>query len=44
MLNIPQIKLIEVAISKTESNSYISDENEQYACDSHAHIINLFLK
>ena len=30
--------------AKSEFNSYISDDNEQYACDSYAHIIHLFKK
>ena len=28
---------------KSEFHSYISDNNEQYACDSHAHIFHLLL-
>ena len=27
---------------KSESQSYIGDDNEQYACDSHAHMFYLF--
>ena len=26
---------------KSEFHSYISDENEKYACDSHAHMVHL---
>ena len=40
LLNIFQIQLILVAI-KTEFHSYISDDNEQYACDSNAHMFHL---
>ena len=28
--------------TKSELYAYISDDNEQYACDSHAHIVYLF--
>ena len=28
-------------ITKSEFNSYLSNENEKYACDSHAHMIHL---
>ena len=30
--------------TKFEFHSYISDDIEQYACDSHIHMINLFRK
>ena len=29
---------------KSELHSYISDDNEQYACDSHAHMVHIFKK
>ena len=29
---------------KSEFHSYISDDNEQYSCDSHAHMVHLFQK
>ena len=38
LLNISKIQLILVAIKKYEFHSYISDDNEQYACDPHANI------
>ena len=45
MLNIFQINYIQVSMKKNKKNhSYISDENKKYACDSHAHTINLFNK
>ena len=27
---------------RSEYHSYISDDNEQYACDSHAHMVHIF--
>ena len=42
MLNIFQFQLIQVSMRKTEFHSYISDDNEQDACDSHAHMFHLF--
>ena len=31
-------------LEKSELHSYIIDENEQDACDSHAHMFHLFFK
>ena len=41
LLNILQIKLILVAMKKYEFCSYISEDNEQYACDSHSNMFHL---
>ena len=41
LLNIYQIQLIQIKINKHQFNSYISDENEQYEFDSHAHIFHI---
>ena len=29
---------------KSELHSYISDENEEFACDSHAHMVHILNK
>ena len=42
LLNILKIQLILVAMRKYELHSYLSDENEQDACDSHVHMVNIF--
>ena len=39
-----QIKLILLEMKQIELYSYISDENKQYACDSHANMLHLFKK
>ena len=44
MLYIFQIQLILVAMKKYKFHSYISDDNEQDACDSHAHMFPIFKK
>ena len=41
MLNIYQIRIIKVAIKKTFFHSYISNDNEQDACESHDLIFHL---
>ena len=41
LLNIFKIQLIQVAMKKPEFHSYISDDNEQDACYSHAHMFHL---
>ena len=42
LLNMLQVQLIlATAKKKSELNSYINDDNEQDACDSHAHMFHL---
>ena len=41
LLNILKVQLILAAIKKYEFHSYISDDNEKDACDSHAHTFHL---
>ena len=44
LLNIIQFQLKLVKMEKSELHSYISDDNEQNACDSHAHMFHPFKK
>ena len=44
MLNILQFNLILVDMEKSEFHSYINDDNEQYARDSHAHMFSSIKK
>ena len=41
LLDIFQHQLIQEEMKKSEFHSYISDDNEQDACDSHDHIFHL---
>ena len=43
-VKIPKIQCILVAIKKSEFNSYMSNENEKSACNSHAHMFHLSKK
>ena len=42
LMNVFQIQLILVAMKKSLFHSYIIDDNEQDACDSHAHMFHIF--
>ena len=33
-----------IFLPRIDSHSYISDEHEQYSCDSHTHMVKLFKK